>query len=402
MIQEPPENDTPNSIDEHEQRIRDLARMNTDDPKSFESLLDNADSAYTLAHEAGMMRNEDGNEEPFVGPSIKREQLYQESLRQTPRPVEIASMHVYERSSGGYNRSEMERARELSDPLVGMMGSDMPVGILENINDNDSMGNGSYRISWLGCSSLEEAIAYCDEVGWEHSKPGPGEDDGVYTNRTIYDNPRFLDQKNAGLGEVDDTSVELAIEDILTKVGLDPNGAETELKIIKGLSRDVGHWNGVVKEGILSRNDRGVAKLYYNHRLRERSFAGARGAMDRQIQLMTSQIAESMGYDKPPALDKEELEHITSAATTITDALKTRHELREVTIKTLQTVLQGFIKVGHMRTHAAEVFKTQGSEEEEKRWTSEVGDVLVDTVSQINESYSVIMQRYIDTPMWSV
>jgi hypothetical protein len=172
----------------NEQRIVDLSRMRGGNESSHESRLDNADASYPLAHSAGIMRDETGREEEFEFPSVKRARLQREAESFADRPAVITTDTISHSELSDKERREAHNA--LSKPEVALTGFDGPVAILEEIADNDAL-QGSSTITWLGPASREDAQAYLDSVGTYFARPGPGEDDGVYTSRRIIENPHY-------------------------------------------------------------------------------------------------------------------------------------------------------------------------------------------------------------------
>jgi hypothetical protein len=182
--------DDPTGRKQHDDRIAALARMHGDRSQSFEDVLDFADIAYMTAHSAGLMRAADGEEEPFVYPSVQRERLYKEQVRED-RPTVVASAS-YQTGvflfRDAHDTSAVSALEDVASALSGI--TDKPAGIKEVVNDNDTI-QGSHSITWMACDSREEAVAYCQRVGWAHERPGLGEDDGVYTYREVFDNPHY-------------------------------------------------------------------------------------------------------------------------------------------------------------------------------------------------------------------
>lgn len=184
----------PDKIEKHAKRISNLSRMSVDKPHGLEGILDSADASYVLAHDAGIMRDEEGKEEPFVYPSVLRKRLYHEAINQD-RPPTFATKHVdigwfFSDDSEG-RRRQLRELREFRKPEVGLLGCKTPYAILENIDDNDSQGNAYTEAVWLACESQAVAENYVQSVGGWHEEPGPGEGDGVYTVREVIKNPHY-------------------------------------------------------------------------------------------------------------------------------------------------------------------------------------------------------------------
>lgn len=169
--------------EQHEKRITDLAHRKGRHNNN-ESRLDAADLAYELWHDAGAMRDSDGNIEDFEYPSVRRERLYRETIQNTPRPKVAAEASV----RTGSDAQAYDKFQSMRDPEFALKGVKEPWAILEYEQDNDTVYGGA-SIVWLACESKAKAVEYCEIVGWDHEQPGPGEYDGVYTYREVHKNP---------------------------------------------------------------------------------------------------------------------------------------------------------------------------------------------------------------------
>lgn len=142
---------------------------------SREERMDRADVAYAALYKAGKI---DG---PFEYPSVRAARLQREAVAEN-RPPEMRRFHWTDRDFA----SSQDEIRMARDPAAILAEEpDGTVAIMESVSDNDAV-QGSSTITWLRCDNLEDAQRYIQQVGSEFSQPGPGEDDGVYTLRTIY------------------------------------------------------------------------------------------------------------------------------------------------------------------------------------------------------------------------
>jgi len=163
--------------DDHEATLARLSSSVTEGLSvgSREGRVDTADRAYTLLYQAGKI------EGPFEYPSVRAARLQREAVAEN-KPPEMRCFHW---AADDYATSQ-EQIRIAGDPTE-ILGDepDGTVAIMESVSDNDVL-QGSSTVTWLRCRDLEDARRYVQQVGPEFSQPGPGEDDGVYTYRTIY------------------------------------------------------------------------------------------------------------------------------------------------------------------------------------------------------------------------
>lgn len=142
---------------------------------SREERLDRADVAFAALHQAGKV---DG---PFEYPSVRAARLQREAVAEN-RPPTLRRFH-WRDTEYASSQDEIHLAENPVEILADE--PDGTVAIMESVSDNDAL-NGSSTVTWLRCDGLEDAQRYIGQVGSEFSEPGPGEDDGVYTLRTIY------------------------------------------------------------------------------------------------------------------------------------------------------------------------------------------------------------------------
>ncbi len=389
-------------IEMHEQQIRDLAAMHRDEPSvvSHEQLLDRADAAYAVAHDAGLMRDRQGEDEPFVWPSVRREQIYQERIRETPRPATILTMTALSGVSHAYDPNQSKRMRTLTDPREGLKGQSYPAAILEEVSDNDPL-DGSYTMTWLGCRTVNEAVAYGEEVGWSHSKPGPGEDDGVYTTRTLFDNPYFLATKNGRQGEVDPELVEQEIFKLMRTFNLDPSTQQAEMDLAQDLLFVVVSTGRQVAEDMLGIESEGNrAKAYLNPKTRDRRFKDAHQALLRDFDKMDAALREIVHHDsaKDFAIDDKEL--IRKAAVKLSDTLQARYELTDVTRDAFELILGKTLQLAELRLSGRNNFVDQGASEGEKKWDQEVDKTLHESRATLAADYKGPLDRYLKEDFW--
>jgi hypothetical protein len=394
----------PDERSELERRINDLNRMAGTTARSLEGRLDTADAAYSLAHDAGLMRREeDGSEEPFVWPSVRRERLYQELLRQTPRPRTVASAYVEDvnwlLARDPEYLKEHQRIgrhyREMCNPQIALDGCDDPVAILETVQDNDGLG-GSSKLTWFGCGSYQEAAEYCDTVGWNHEKPGPGEDDGVYTYRRVYDNPYFLDTQNRSLGEVDDTAIMWEIDRLFLLTGLKPEETVLEQDILKSLVYGIETWNRTVRNGMLGSEDVNAVRAYLNSEVRGQNIKRAHAAQRAELTKTVQEIDDTMSGFKPESLSEQEIEIVVGVAKKISEALQTPYELASVTQESVLDLARVMIQIGRMKALGVKVFADNKLQAEGKSWIKEVDRLLEFMTRGASMAYGKSMQRFLD------
>lgn len=142
---------------------------------SREERVDRADIAYGALHKAGKL---DG---PFEYPSVRAARLQREAVAEN-RPPTLRYFHWGDTEYA----SSQDEIHMAQDPAAILADEpDDTVAIMEHVSDNDAL-DGSSTVTWLRCDGLKDARRYVRQVGSEFSEPGPGEDDGVYTYRTIY------------------------------------------------------------------------------------------------------------------------------------------------------------------------------------------------------------------------
>ncbi len=170
----------------HEMFISDLSNMQAAQPRSLEARLDKADMSYQIAYNAGII------EGAFEYPSVRRTRLQREAVAEArPRSLAIYSVRQGDiRAEYDYKSYEELKDFQTAHRLYKELGFSGPAAILEIVNDNDYF-NGSTSAEWLACDSVKQAEEYVQRVGIEESIPGPGEDDGIYTSRTIFLNPNY-------------------------------------------------------------------------------------------------------------------------------------------------------------------------------------------------------------------
>lgn len=163
---------------DHEDTIFDLSTSFTGElptPATLERVVDSADGAYAALHNAGKLIG------PFELPSVRAARLQREAVAENRPPVLIG----YSWRDSDYRQSQQEMRDAVDPNLVLASQPNGTVAILEEVCDNDALA-GSKRVTWLICEGVEDARRYIAQVGEYFSEPGPGEDDGRYTFRSIY------------------------------------------------------------------------------------------------------------------------------------------------------------------------------------------------------------------------
>lgn len=398
--QEPPADPFETSsdpIDVHEQRIRELSAMHRNKaPDSFEQELDRADSAYATAHNAGLIRDQDGTEEEdFVWPSVQREQLYQERLRQTPQPHVIYTMTQQSGVMNQYSPDRMTEMRRQKDPRVGLQGQSCPVAILEQISDNDPL-DGSYTMTWLAFPSSNAANAYGETVGWDHEKPGPGEDDGVYTVRKLFDNPYFLEAQNRLKTEADPARVEQELFKFMREFNLDPSTQQAEMTLVQNLLfMTVEAGNYVAAEMLSPESDDKQVSGYLMTEMRNKKFKHANYAMQNEFKKIEDALHDVAHLGSHRGFSDDDIEFIRKTAVKLTDELQVRYEQVESTRDTFQLILTETLRVAQLRLQGRSSFLREDAAAGERRWDNEVDRIIRDSEEVIAAGYRRPLEYYI-------
>ncbi len=166
--------------EDHEDEMEMLANASTKGVQQTnrEARTDHADAAYATMAAAGLVTGD------FEWPSTRSARIHREASAEN-RPPEFGGFTI--RHNDELRDPElMQRMRDAEDPEKAL--ADRPVGsvaIRETVNDNDAL-DGSSSVVWLDCGDLETAKTYLEQAGPYFAQPGPGEDDGVYTQREIF------------------------------------------------------------------------------------------------------------------------------------------------------------------------------------------------------------------------
>lgn len=390
-----------NPIDTQEQRIRDLARGGSDagfKSTTHEGIVDDADIAYSVLHAAGLVRDVDDKEEKFVWPSVQLEQLYQEQvLRGRPLTFAIHSLGSFNHvaSDGDHEHWRQDAAAHVlfQDPLVGLVGCSEPIAILETVNDNDALDPSS-TITWLVTETIEEATAYCERVGWDHAKPGPGEEDGVYTSRTIYDNPFYLDKMNASLGDIDENAIGISVRSLTAELGLAGEDPTIETAMITGITH-VARLNRSMRTDMLGSDDSKKHTKYLDPTQRTRGFNWAGSALTRELNQSLGDMEKSLGgHTQAKAFTKEDADIFVEKLPNLFEAVAAPHEVQAATSEALAKVIIEIMSIARGKQAGVQLFLADGQNAKALAWAQDVERSLELSVSTGCAAYSRMLETW--------